>query len=82
MTIATATTKGQITIPQDIRERLGIVPGTRVDFVPTPDGRVWLRPVTGSVSDLFGTARYDGSPLTIEEMNEGIRDAAAGIGRE
>jgi AbrB family looped-hinge helix DNA binding protein len=27
------TTKGQVTIPQEVRERLGIVPGTEVDFV-------------------------------------------------
>lgn len=81
MSIATATSKGQITIPQDIREKLGIEPGTRVDFVPTPDGRVWLRPITGKVTDLFGMAHYDGPVLTIEEMNEGIRNAAAGIDR-
>ncbi len=27
------TTKGQVTIPKDIRDRLGIVPGSEVDFV-------------------------------------------------
>ena len=32
MSIATVTSKGQITIPQDVRERLGIVTGTRVEF--------------------------------------------------
>jgi len=26
------TTKGQVTIPQDIRERLGLLPHTEVDF--------------------------------------------------
>ena len=28
----TLTSKGQVTIPQDIRERLGLLPGTRVSF--------------------------------------------------
>jgi len=28
----TLTSKGQVTIPQDIRERLGLLPGTRVVF--------------------------------------------------
>jgi AbrB family looped-hinge helix DNA binding protein len=28
----TLTTKGQVTIPQDIRNRLGLMPGTRVLF--------------------------------------------------
>lgn len=27
------TTKGQVTIPQDVREKLGIVPGSEVDFI-------------------------------------------------
>jgi AbrB family looped-hinge helix DNA binding protein len=32
------TTKGQVTIPKEIRDRLGIVPGSEVEFVPTQDG--------------------------------------------
>ncbi len=35
------TTKGQVTIPQDIREKLGIFPTTEVDFVEEK-GRVYL----------------------------------------
>lgn len=36
------TSKGQVTIPQDIREALGIVPSSEVEFV-REGGRVWLR---------------------------------------
>ncbi len=32
------TSKGQVTIPKEIRERLGIVPGSEVEFLPTVDG--------------------------------------------
>ncbi|MBU1052508.1 MAG: AbrB/MazE/SpoVT family DNA-binding domain-containing protein [Proteobacteria bacterium] len=35
------TTKGQVTIPQHIREKLGITPATEVDFVEG-DGRIFL----------------------------------------
>lgn len=35
------TTKGQVTIPQHIREKLGITPATEVDFVEEK-GRVFL----------------------------------------
>jgi len=35
------TTKGQVTIPQHIREKLGITPSTEVDFVEK-GGRVFL----------------------------------------
>lgn len=36
------TSKGQVTIPKEIRDRLGIRPGTSVEFVPTEDGRFVL----------------------------------------
>jgi antitoxin PrlF len=36
------TSKGQVTIPKRIRDRLGIKPGNAVDFQPTEDGRVVL----------------------------------------
>ncbi len=35
------TTKGQVTIPQHIREKLGIMPATEVDFVEQ-EGRICL----------------------------------------
>lgn len=31
------TTKGQVTIPQEVREKLGIFPGTEVDFIVRGD---------------------------------------------
>jgi AbrB family looped-hinge helix DNA binding protein len=36
------TTKGQVTIPRDIRDALGIVPSSEVEFV-REGNRVWLR---------------------------------------
>jgi len=39
---ATVTTKGQVTIPKAVRDFLGIVPGTRVDFQRAADGTVVL----------------------------------------
>lgn len=82
MSAATVTSKGQITIPKDVRDELGLEPGTKVDFVRVGEREYRLRPRTNSVADLFGIARYDGPSLSIEELNEGIRDAWAGIGRE
>ncbi len=76
------TSKGQLTVPKDVRDALGLESGVRVSFVRVSDREYRLRPRTGSVEDLFGILQYDGPPLSIEEMNEGIRDAAAGIVRE
>lgn len=42
------TTKGQVTIPKPIRDRLGIEPGNSVDFVLASDGRVVLVKVGGA----------------------------------
>ena len=35
---ALVTSKGQVTIPKELREKFGIGPGVHVDFVDTPDG--------------------------------------------
>ena len=43
------TTKGQITIPQDIRERLGLLPHTEVEFEIDGDA-VRIRPARRSTS--------------------------------
>ncbi|MBI2424692.1 MAG: AbrB/MazE/SpoVT family DNA-binding domain-containing protein [Candidatus Hydrogenedentes bacterium] len=41
------TTKGQVTIPQDLREKTGIMPGCEVEFVEDA-GRIYLRKLTES----------------------------------
>lgn len=40
--MTTVTSKGQVTIPKAVRVRLGIKPGSAVDFQLDPDGRVVL----------------------------------------
>lgn len=45
----TVTSKGQVTIPKPVRDRLGIEPGSRVEFELAPDGRVVLVKVAGPV---------------------------------
>jgi len=47
------TSKGQVTIPKAVREKLGISPGTEIEFVEGPNGRFHLlktRPSRGSPS--------------------------------
>jgi antitoxin PrlF len=40
----TVTSKGQVTIPKPVRDRLGIKPGSKIDFEIAEDGRAFLRP--------------------------------------
>jgi AbrB family looped-hinge helix DNA binding protein len=42
------TSKGQVTIPKDIRDRLGIEPGSEVSFVARANGRVELQRIGNS----------------------------------
>lgn len=43
----TVTSKGQVTIPKPVRDRLGIKPGDAIDFELMPDGRVALYKIGG-----------------------------------
>lgn len=81
MTAATMTSKGQVTIPKEVRDELGLEAGTKVDFVRVGPGEYRLRPRNRGIEELFGILQYDGPPITIEEMNEAIRDGWAGIKR-
>jgi len=57
---STVTSKGQVTIPKPVRDRLGIKPGDAVEFELAADGRVVLvkvdggrRVVSGSIDKVF-----------------------------
>jgi antitoxin PrlF len=72
------TVKGQMTVPKAIREHLGVKPGDRVKFFVHPDGTVVLLPKK-PLKALRGMLKSRRSrPATIEEMNEGIAEGAAG----
>lgn len=63
--LSTVTTKGQVTIPKDVRDRLGIKPSDRVDFV-VKDDHVILIPVR-PLRELRGVVRaMPGSSLASE----------------
>ena len=79
MTVATLNSKGQITIPKQVREHLKLNPGDKLDFVIESEGRVVIRPAKLDVRELKGLLkRRDGKVLSIEEMNAAIARGAAG----
>jgi AbrB family looped-hinge helix DNA binding protein len=71
------TSKGQLTVPAEVRARLGLHAGSRVSFVETADGTYELRVERGSIQDLKGLLHWDGPSRTLEEMDEGIAAGAA-----
>ncbi len=76
MPTATVTSKGQITIPAETRARLRLVPGTKVDFVQNAAGETVLRTKTGDIRALKGIVKYDGPPVSIEDMKRAVEKAA------
>jgi len=81
MPSSTVTSKGQVTIPKEVRDKLRIGTGDRLSFVVREDGVVELRPETADLRVLYGVLEYKGKPRSIEEMDEAIRDAVAEPGR-
>ena len=74
--------KGQVVIPKEVRDALGLEAGQTLDVVTTASG-VLLRPAARKSGRSFDeitarlreiTSTYRGPPVTIEEMNETIAD--------
>ncbi len=76
MASATVTSKGQITIPVEVRTKLGIRPGSRIAFVPTGDERYEIHLQAASIQDLKGAVPRPSAPVTLEDMNDAIAAGA------
>lgn len=77
MATATVTSKGQITIPADVRHALNVEAGDRVEFVEVEPGRYEFVAATRSVTELkgmFGKARRT---VSIQEMDRAIATQGA-----
>ena len=77
MSESTLTTKGQITIPKMVRERLNLAPGDKVYFNVQDDGSVVLLARNEPIEGLFGMLKGKTGrrrALTIEEMNPASLD--------
>ena len=69
-TDATLTSKGQTTIPKEIRDSLGLRAGDRMTFTLMPDNTVVMRVKTKSVIDLAGLLRKKGrKPVAIARLS-------------
>lgn len=71
MSAATLTTKGQITLPKSVRDRLGLQSGDRVEFVETSAGFMML-PATRALGELKGMLVKPKRPVSVEDMNRAI----------
>jgi len=78
MSASTLTSKGQVTVPKAIRDRLGLVEGDVLEFTVTKDGGIAVRPrdrSSGAGGVLREFARAE--PVSTEDMKRAVRRRAA-----
>ena len=73
---STVTSKGQTTIPKELRDALGIKEGTPLRW-KLENGVLTVRPKTKRLEDFVPMAPPNGRQLSIEEMDEAIGEAVA-----
>ncbi len=69
---ATVTSKGQVTLPSELRRHLGIQRGSRIRFSIPASGAVKVEPILYDLEDLWKMADRGGQTggvMTFEEMN-------------
>lgn len=77
MTTATMTSKGQITVPAEVRQRMGLGTGDRIEFVELETGVFAIKPAIDDVRLLKGALRKPEKPVSIDAMNAAIRKRSA-----
>ena len=74
----TMTSKGQVTVPREIRDRLGLKAGDKMAFTMLSDGTVIMWPKTRRLIDLAGSLTRPGQPaVAVADMNPFTTRAAA-----
>ena len=76
MTSVTLSSKGQLTIPRQLRESLGLTPGTRLMLSVDGNGRLILVPSLYEPEDLFRDRPAVQRSMTLEDMDRAIAVAA------
>jgi AbrB family looped-hinge helix DNA binding protein len=67
---ATLTSKGQTTIPKEIRDSLAMKPGDRMTFTLMPDATVVMRVKSKSIAALAGMLHKKGrKPVPVEQLS-------------
>ena len=75
--ISKVTTKGQVTLPVKARRRLGIRPGTKLEFVVKDNDRMEVIVISESVKSLKGMLGKPKRVVSLSEMEKAIRAGAS-----
>lgn len=72
MSTATVTSKGQITIPKEVRDALGLESGDRVEFVASAPGVYEILAASKDVRELKGMIARPRKPVSVEDMSKAV----------
>lgn len=73
MPTATLTSKGQVTIPKEVRDKLGLDTGDRLAFRIREDGVVELAPENVDLMSLYGSLKPRVRGVSVEDMKATVR---------
>jgi AbrB family looped-hinge helix DNA binding protein len=76
MSTVTLTSKGQLTIPRQLRDALGLAPGARLQASIDQQGRLVLVPSKYEPEDLFRNRPVVHRVMSLEDMDNAIAAAA------
>ena len=74
--IATVTSKGQVTLPAEARKRLGITPGSKLEFIIIDQEKMEVIPVVETVTSLKGMVPKPKKTLSLADMDKAIAKGA------
>lgn len=72
---ATMTSKGQVTVPKEVRESLRLAAGSAIDF-SWADGEWIVRRATTSVRSLKGSVPLPERPVSLDDMDDAVAAGA------
>jgi len=76
MSAATLTTKGQLTLPKAVRERLGLKASDKLSCHVAENDEIVLRRKDLDLADLVGILKAPGRAATVDEMDAAARECA------
>lgn len=75
--IAKITSKGQITLPSEIRKALKIKSGDKLDFYLGADGELRAKRIDSNLNSLLGILPKAQRSLSLEEMDQAIQNRSS-----
>ena len=77
MSVATITSKGQVTIPKEVRDKLHLKSGGKIDFKIDSGGEfATIIPLRKNIDDIIGllSHRKKDKPVSVEDMDRAIKE--------